>query len=293
MDWLKSKTAIAGGLLALVGLQGYSIVSVRGTLDERIGALKEEMQVMQSQDSTKMSQLSAALDVVTEKMGITAQELQQAHSLAAQLKQENARANQATQRLRTELSTKADAKAVNEFREEATTKLMEVQQDATTKIGAVTGEVQVVRTDLNTTREELANSRKDIMNAANDITQVRSEIARNAGELAELRRRGERDYIEFEMGKTKQFARVADIGIQLKKTDVKKQKYTVMIQAGDEAFEKKDRTANEPVTFLVGRDRLRYEFVVNSVDKDRIRGYLSTPKDRMLSAEGPSGRRLQ
>ena len=41
------------------------------------------------------------------------------------------------------------------------------------------------------------------------------------------------------------------------------------------------------VQFLVGRDRLRYEFVVNYVDKDRIRGYVSTPKDKVLSAEGP------
>ena len=30
---------------------------------------------------------------------------------------------------------------------------------------------------------------------------------------------------------------------------------------------------------LVWPDRLRYELVVNYVDKDRIRGYLSTPKD--------------
>lgn len=36
---------------------------------------------------------------------------------------------------------------------------------------------------------------------------------------------------------------------------------------------------NEPVQFLVGKDRVRYEFVVNAVDKDRIRGYVSTPKD--------------
>lgn len=38
----------------------------------------------------------------------------------------------------------------------------------------------------------------------------------------------------------------------------------------------------------VGSERLRYEFVVNAVDKNRIRGYLSTPRDRVLSAEGPS-----
>jgi len=48
---------------------------------------------------------------------------------------------------------------------------------------------------------------------------------------------------------------------------------------------------HEPIQFLVGRDRLRYEFVVNYVDKDRIRGYVSTPKDKILAAEGPSFRR--
>ena len=46
-----------------------------------------------------------------------------------------------------------------------------------------------------------------------------------------------------------------------------------------------------PVTFLVGRDRLRYEIVVNYVDKDRIRGYLSTPKDKLVAADTPALRR--
>ena len=58
----------------------------------------------------------------------------------------------------------------------------------------------------------------------------------------------------------------------------------------DATLEKKGQLANEPVTLLVGRDRLRYELVVYSIDKDRIRGYLSTPKDKVLSAEGPAFR---
>ena len=58
-------------------------------------------------------------------------------------------------------------------------------------------------------------------------------------------------------------------------------------QVDDQRLEKKDRTANEPVQFLVGRDQLRYEVVVNSVDKDRIRGYVSAPKDKVLSADVP------
>jgi len=194
------------------------------------------------------------------------------------LREENA---QTTQRLRRELAAKADSKAVNEFREEATNKLTEVQQDATTKIAGVTGDVQGVRTDLNATRDDLANSKKEI----------NSLIARNSTELNELRRRGERDYIEFDINKTKQFAHVGDVLVQLKKADVKRQKYDVVINADDSSITKNDRTANEPVTFLVGRDRLRYEFVVNYVDKDRIRGYMSTPKDKVLSAEAPTTRR--
>lgn len=279
MEWLKSKTTlVAGGVLALVGLQGYGIMSTRSTMDERISSVERELQAMHNDDNGKIAKLSGDLDVVTKRMGITGEELQQAHTAAQQLKQENA---QMAQRLRRELAAKADSKAVLKYHEEATSKLNEVQQEATTKIAGITGDVQVVRTDLDATREDLASSKHDL----------NTLIARNSTELAELRRRGERDYIEFDIKKGKQFDRIADVLVQLKKTDVKKQKFDVVINADDSAILKKDRTANEPVTFLVGRDRVRYELVVNSVDKDRIRGYLSTPKDKLMAAETPSLRR--
>src|SRR5207247_825524 len=141
------------------------------------------------------------------------------------------------------------------------------------------GEVEGVRTDLNATREDLANSKRDI----------NTLIAHNSTELAELRRRGERDYVEFDIKKTNKFEHIGDVLVQLKKTDIKRQKFDVVINSDDSSITKKDRTANEPVTFLVGRDHLRYEFVVNYVDKDRIRGYLSTPKDKTLAAARHSG----
>src|SRR2546425_10151810 len=280
MDWIKSKTAIAGGCFAIIALQGYGWMSVRNSVDERLGSVEQQVQSARTQDESKIAQLSSALDVVTQRMGITAQELKEAHAVAEKLKQEN---TQTAQRLRKELAAKADAQAVKQFHEEATTKLAEVQQDTTAKFGAVSGEVQVVRTDLDAAREDLANSKKELT----------SQIAHNSGELAELRRRGEREYFEFDVNKSKEFAHISDVLVQLRKADVKRQKFDVVIQADDISITKKDRTANEPVTFLVGPDRLRYELVVNYVDKDRIRGYLSTPKDKTLSAEGPSGRRLQ
>lgn len=279
MNWFKSSTSkIAAACFALIGLQAYGFLSMRSTVGERMDNLQREIEAVRAADTTKTAQLASDLEVITSRMGITAQELKQARDLAEQLKKENART---TQRLRNELAAKADTKMVSEFREEAVNKLAEVQQDATTKIGAVSGDVQVVRTDLDTTRQELASSKKDIHD-------VRSEVARNGIELATLRRKGEREYIEFDMYKSNQFERIADVQVQLKKTDIKRQKYSVIIQADDNRVEKKDRLANEPIQFLVGRDRLRYEFVVNYVDKNRVRGYLSTPKDKVLSAEGPS-----
>jgi len=280
MEWLKSKTTlVAGGCLALIGLQGYGMMSMRGSMEERVASVERELQAIQKQDSDKITKLTADLDGVTKRLGAGAQDLQEAQALAAQLKQENA---QTAQRLRRELSAKADAKTLSQLREEANTRLSAFQQDADTKFAGVTGEVQVVRTDLDATREDLAASKRDLGTL----------IARNSTELSELRKRGERDYLEFDIRKSKQFDRIGDVLVQLKKADVKRQKFDVVVNADDIKIEKKDRTANEPVTFFVGRDRLRYEFVVNYVDKDRIRGYLSTPKDKVLAAEAPSVRRL-
>jgi hypothetical protein len=280
MEWLRSKTTlVAGGCLALIGLQGYGMMSMRGSMEDRVASVERELQAIQKQDSEKITKLTADLDGVTKRLGAGAQELEEAQALAAQLKQENA---QTAQRLRRELAAKADAKTLSQLREEANTRLSAFQQDADTKFAGVTGEVQVVRTDLDATREDLAASKRDLGTL----------IARNSTELAELRKRGERDYLEFDIRKSKQFDRIGDVLVQLKKADVKRQKFDVVVNADDIKIEKKDRTANEPVTFFVGRDRLRYEFVVNYVDKDRIRGYLSTPKDKVLAAEAPDGRRL-
>ena len=42
---------------------------------------------------------------------------------------------------------------------------------------------------------------------------------------------------------------------------------------------------SDKLTATGDRNRLRYEVVVNWVQKDRVGGYLSTPKDKALSAE--------
>ena len=289
----QSNTPLIAGivvcLLLIAGL-GYSSYSTRTTLEERIAGL--EQQLSQQADTVKAlrekdTDIASDIDVVTKRIGVTAQELDTSRKFAEKLKAEQ---QQAKEQLANELATKASSTDVAAVRQEATTKLAEVQQNqqnAETKIGTVSGEVKTVAANLDATRQDLAASRREITDVRTTLSQ---QIARNSSELSDLRKKGERDFFEFDIRKPKkgEMERIADVQLQLRKTDPKKAKYDVLIQVDDSKLEKKDRTANEPVQFLVGRDKLRYEIVVNFVDKDRIRGYLSTPKDKSLAAERPA-----
>ena len=104
-------------------------------------------------------------------------------------------------------------------------------------------------------------------------------IATNAQELQALRRLGERNYFEFKIGKSKDRQRVGDITVLLKKTDPKKNKYTVEVLADDKLTTKTDKSVNEPVQFYTSKAKQPYELVVNQINKDQIVGYLATPKD--------------
>ena len=279
MEWLKSKT-IGICCLVIIVLLGYTVMSMRSTMEERLSSVERDNAVADE----KITTLTSDLNVVTKKIGVTTQELEEAQAAALQLKQENA---QLAKRLR----AKADSKAVIKFQKDATNKLDAVQNEAKTRMDGITGDVNGVRTDLDATRTDLKATRSDLNATREEVANSKRElgtlIARNSTELAELRRKGERDYVEFDIRKSKDYSRIADVLVQLRKTDVKRQKYEVVINADDSPIQKKDRTANEPVTFLVGRDRVRYELVVNYVDRDRIRGYISAPKDKLLAAETP------
>jgi len=283
MEWLNSKSTVLAVIsLVLVGVLGYGMVSTKNSMEARMSSMENELRTTSENADAKLTSVGSDLKVVTEKMGITTQELEVAQKAAKQMKQENA---QLQKRMRKELSAKADSETVLKLHDEATNKLNAVEQDATNKINGVSGEVKGVRSDLNVTRADLNSTREDLANSKRDLGGL---IARNSTELAELRKRGERDYVEFDIKTSKQFNRVGDVLIQLRKTDPKRQKYEVAINADDRSIVKRERTANEPVTFLVGRDRARYEFVVNYVDKDRVRGYLSAPKDKLVAADTDS-----
>ena len=191
-----------------------------------------------------------------------------------------AEGNKTRQELTQTISSRAKEleASVQATRTEADVKITQVN----TEVTGVKEEVVTVRTDLENTRKDLEGTRRQLIDVRDTLN---AAVAKNSAELAQLRLKGERDYYEFTIPDKKGMVNVGDIRLQLTKTDIKKGKYTVRVFVDDNRLEKKDRMINEPQQFLVGQDRLRYEVVINWVQKDSAGGYLSVPKDKTLSAE--------
>src|SRR5262249_49669614 len=145
--------ALAAGGCLVLGLATYGIFSDRSRTDTRIAELEKQIQTVQLHNDQALADIANEIKTMGQKMGVDGKELENARSLAEQLRQEQA---STAQRLRRELSGKADSKAFSQFRTEAVSKLSQVQQDADTKIGAVSNDVQTVRSDLDSARNELA-----------------------------------------------------------------------------------------------------------------------------------------
>jgi septation ring formation regulator EzrA len=277
-------------LIALVvGIAGvaYSQYSAKSTLDQRVADLEAKLQENLQKLQETNTALASDIEVVTKKVGVTDKELSNARAFAEKLRVEHEKSLEAQRQLASTVETKANSTDLAAARAEAATKVAEVQKESDTKITSVSGDVKTVATNLETTRQDLAASRRDLVDVK---TALSDQIARNASELNQLRQKGERDYFDIDLKKLKknEMQRVGDIRLELRETDTKKQRYAIIIQVDDKKLEKKDKLVNEPIQFLVGNEQLRYEIVVNKVEKDRIVGYLSTPKNKALSAERPA-----
>jgi chromosome segregation ATPase len=237
-----------------------------------LAVITDHIKALESHGQAGEAKLSGLISQAQEAVGHTKAELKRtAQQFQAESQKSKAELSEA-------ISAKADTTQVQALKQEAESKIGQVS----TEVGGVKTEVGTVKTDLASTKQNLEGTQRQLLDVKETLS---AAVARNASELADLRRKGERDYFEFEIPKKNVLTKVEDIRLVLTKTDPKKGKYSVSVIVDDSKLEKRDRTVNEPVQFLVGRDRLRYELVINWVQKDKIGGYLSTPKDKGLSAE--------
>lgn len=230
----------------------------------------------------KLSNLAGDIQETQQQVGTTKAELKKT---SQQTQQAQVDVQKTKSELSQAISSKADASQVQ-------AQVQAVKSEAEARIGQVNNEVGGVKTEVGAVKTDLANTKRDLEGTQRQLIDVRetltAAVAKNSGEIDVLRKKGERNYTEFEIPKKNEMIKVEDIRLILTKTDPKKGKYNLQIVVDDNKLEKKDRTVNEPVQFLVGRNHLRYEVVINWVQKEKAGGYLSIPKDKNLSQERPT-----
>ncbi len=272
-----------GAVMALVGASVYSFYEIKQLkmeLAETREILAGEIGKVNESSNTGTKTTRASVDALKA-------ELDEARRQAAQLAgQARVEADKHADVLAAKLNLVQETQAAETAKvaqsvAAVSSEVSAVKEDTNTNkanVAAVTTEVASVRSQAEATKTELEKTISTLTSTRGDLGVQSGLIATNARELAALKERGERVYTEFRLAKAKTTQKVGDFQIRLTKTDPKKNKYTVEVIVDDKLVEKKDKTANEPVQFMVPRSALPYEMVVNEVRKDMIVGYVSAPK---------------
>src|SRR5215813_2912527 len=261
--WIAVLFGVLFVALAAMGFFGYTAQSrMSQDLAKTEDANRQLLQRL-DQANASLADLKGHLEVTEEKLGLTTAELAKAKSRAESIRKEQVAADQ-----------------------KLSSQLAQAQKENEEKLGVVTTDLGGAKKDIETTRNDLEATKGKLDRATGDMGVMSGLIARNHDDLEDLKRRGERNYYEFTIPKTKTAQRVGPVQISLNKVDQKKSKYTMTVYADDKSIEKRDKTAGEPVQFYVkGTSRMApYELVVFDVGKNQITGYLSTPKDGGASA---------
>ncbi len=166
-----------------------------------------------------------------------------------------------------------------------TAKLAQQQQASEQKIGAVSSDVASVKTDVGGVKTDVATTRSDLEATKAQMQSMKGDegimsglIATNHDQLEVLKHKGDRTYVEFTLTKGAKPTLLSPIKLKLDKVDVKHSRYSLTVSADDRDIVKKDKTIDEPVQFYTGKDPVLFELVVNSIDKNKVSGYLSMPK---------------
>jgi DNA repair exonuclease SbcCD ATPase subunit len=243
-----------GGLIWCYGLQNHLAVT-----DAKLVATDKKNADLSDQLETTRARLSATTETLSQNVGATQKQIDaRANAIMAAQKQQNAE----------------------------TEKLAQAQQNAEKQIGAVSNDVATVKTDVGGVKTDVATTKSDLETTKSQLQRVVGDagvmsglIATNHSELEVLKHKGDRNYVEFTLQKGAKPTLLSTITLQLKKVDEKHSRYTLAVSADDRNIEKKDKNLDEPVQFYTGKDPVLFELVVNNIEKNKVSGYLSTPKN--------------
>lgn len=267
-SWLMAGALAAG--LGGVGFGFYSheqatrLAETQQASVERVSGLQQQMQSLERRWAERESELKSALASAEQRASAPAQAEETPAPVRTKAAQPRQRAAKPAPK------TPVEDPRVSQLEQrmsEQDRKLAETQRG-----------MEAARTDL----EGRINSSAAELNGTISRTsdELRGSIARTSDEVAALRRKGERDYYEFNLPKSKQAQRIGPLGLTLRKADVKKKRYNMELMVDDNKLEKKSVNLFEPVYVTAPGWAQPLELVVNQVTKDRVAGYLSVPKEK-------------
>jgi uncharacterized protein (DUF2141 family) len=253
------------GLVAVGGLAfGWNATSKLDTTQQQVATqvstlktgVEQDMSSLKDrlvQDEKTNADLQGDLTVVTNKLKITQGQLKKARAESAKAVADTSEKITA---LDTNVHTELATKAANDDLKNVDTKVVGV------------------RTDLDSTQNDLKMARSELGTL----------IARNHDEIDQLRRLGERDYIEFTIAGKNKPQKVGNVTVELKGVNEKRGQYSVSMTTEDRSLLKKNRTMNEPIFFYMSGTKIPEELVINKVGKDTVSGYVSIPKANATSS---------
>ena len=218
-------------------------------LQSALEAVRADLASARQDTSSAVAKAQASVRKHTDLLAgrIQQQQMEQGAQLAAQLNQ------------------------VKESTNETATKLDGKLDGISTEVGTVKSDVASAKSNIEATEGELQRTK-------GDLGVMSGLIATNSKEIQFLRDLGDRNIYQFTIDRVSGMQKVGDIQVMLRKADAKRNRYTVDVRADDKLVEKRDKSVNEPVQFYTARAHQPYEFVVNEVRKDKVIGYLATPK---------------
>ena len=262
--WVMALFVVA---FALVAYLLYANYEQRQALSQAAEDAKVKNQALVAElekTNSRVADLKGQMDVTTQKLGLTEDELARARGLAQAVRKDQ---QQSDVQLRQQIGA--------------------VQADTVTKFGQVSTQLSGAQTDIAATKADLEATKGKLQSTIGDLGVQSGLIARNHDEVDELKRLGQRDIFEFTLStKGKGPQHVGPIQLSLRKLDPKHFRYTMNVVADDKTIEKKDRTVGEPIQFYVHGARAPYEIVVFDVANNQAKGYLSTPKSATAAPPG-------
>lgn len=219
-----------------------------------------KLSALANSNAQELDALKSELDAAAKRLGLTGRELGRARKMVSDLQEQQ---RQQASELKQEIAQKADQQQVGTLSQ-----------------------------DVSSTKSDLANTQKTVGTLTSDLGMARSElgtlIARNHDEIEQLRKLGRREYFEFTLERNQQQS-VAGVGLILRKANVKRHRFNLDLLTNDMVIQKNGRTIDEPIFFSVGGQKGFYELVVNKVERDKVSGYISTPKYSVEMAAEQTG----